>query len=61
MPDEETPTPKPALRPAPPRETVKRGYQPIRPLDGHQPNIRQDAPSNPPSRGSGGKNRILRS
>jgi len=53
--DNNRPTPKPSPRPAPPRETIERGYQPSGPPSGHQPSTGEAAPSNPPSRGSGGK------
>ena len=48
---------KPTLRPAPTRETIQRGYQPSGSgvTGGHQPTTGQGAPTNPPSRGSGGK------
>lgn len=55
MTDSKTPAPKPTPRSTPPRETIERGYQPSGPKSGHQPNSGEAAPSNPPSRGSGGK------
>lgn len=56
MSDEKKPAPQPTPGPAKPRETIERGYQPSgKPQGGHQPTTGEGAPSNPPSRGSGGK------
>jgi len=55
MSDKKTPQQKPSPRPAPLRESIKRGHQPSGPQGGHQPSTGQNAPTNPPSQGSGGK------
>lgn len=55
MADEKTPTPIKIPRSTSLREMIKRGYQPIAPQNGHQPSTKQEAPSNPPNRGTSGK------